>query len=193
MFPGRKTWSVRLGVLAISVLSTFAAAPAHAAPPTQPWDLAAIGATASGPAGSVVRVRVGVKDLGPGTVPAHRGVMGSVTAFTVELPPGVTLVRRVLGCTDPFDQRNNCETVLGRALGPGQSQTNQYDLRIGNITGTVTGHVRVTFKPGFESPDLDTNHGNDSAPIAITRTAASGGSAGLPVTGTRTAPLVVAG
>jgi hypothetical protein len=175
----------------------FTAVPAHAAPAPGAYDLAATGASVSARVGSVVTIRVGIRNLGPNAAPPHAGVMTPSFGFGVTLPPGTTLVGKPTGCDGPnfpaAPPAIGCSALGG--LAAGRSLTIRIVLKVVSLRGRATGSVSTFFMPGgFTGPrptDPDTNTANNTAAIVVTPV--SGAEAGLPVTGSRTLPTVVVG
>src|SRR5439155_4699399 len=167
---------VRIGTFTCMALVAvpFMAAPAHAAPAPGAYDLAAIGASVSARVGSVVTIRVGIRNLGPNAAPPHAGVMTPWFGFGVRLPQGTTLVGKPSGCgasnfpaTPPAI---GCSAFGG--LAAGHSLTIRIDLKVVSLHGRATGSVSTFFMPGgftgTRPTDPDTNAANNAAAIVIT-------------------------
>jgi LPXTG-motif cell wall-anchored protein len=133
------------------------------------YDLIAIGATVNAAVGSVVRITVGVKNLGPApSIPDVGSVGTPMHAFIVQLPAGAQLTEheasicppaRFIAPTHPHGF--NCRMS---GLAPGESQLVTFDVR---ITAPVSGSGNITRRM-LNYPDQDTNRSNDTAAITIT-------------------------
>jgi LPXTG-motif cell wall-anchored protein len=168
-------------------------------------DLAAVGATASGGQGAVVKVPVAAKNLGPAALDSTRPRLPAVrTFFTV--PPGTTVVAVPQGCSavvvlgngQTTDERGKtgeqhyaCWTGPTLLL-PGKSTQVTFSLRIDTVTTGATGKSSVddTFDTGAK-PYKDDNPADNTADVVINPAGGSGG--GLPVTGSPTTMLATGG
>ena len=116
----------------------------------------------------MVRITVGVKNLGPAPAPPDSGVVIIPWHhFVVELPAGTELTEheafichptRFLAPTHPHGF--NCRMS---GLAAGESQLVTFDVR---ITGPVSGSGTITRRL-INYPDQDTNRDNDIAAITI--------------------------
>jgi hypothetical protein len=165
-----------------------------------PYDLAAVGASVSGRVGTVVRIRVGLKNLGPGAAAPPPSQFGYKLArgFVVEPPPGVTVVGTPEGCTrqplTPFPTGPyGCHLPFpSDPLASGESLLLVLDLRIDTMP-TGVGSVRL-FYIGWGlvpvPPNPDTNQTNDTASIVISEVTVD---EGLADTGIGIEPMIGAG
>jgi hypothetical protein len=158
-----------------------------------PYDIEAVGASAAGRVGSVVRIKVGLINHGPFLAYGHAGVMGGDQGFSVTLPQGTKTVGEPHICENgdnAFPLPANVCRISG--LFAGDSLLLVLDLQ---IVGPLTrpGKVARYFAagPGFPNQfDRDTNPANNVADIVI-RVTESGPV--LAETGPPTLRLVAAG
>ncbi|WP_018352377.1 hypothetical protein [Longispora albida] len=157
-----------------------------------PVDLAGIGATATGKAGDVVRVKVGVKNNGP----AVRDWSGAAFGFRVTAPAGATFTEVPKRCyykdgdryvNKPGGKVYDCYSQLDR-IAVGGEEFAEFALRIDQVTDNATGSIRAY--PYFfdnENMQVDGNPANDEAKIVLNPKAAPAPPANnpgeLPVTG----------
>lgn len=172
------------------------------------YDLAAVGATATGKAGDTVKVQVGLRNNGPASLDPDRSVAGSaVAAFKFDVPPGVTVTALNHGCRPAlWNGQNGSEGQPGGLhyscwvythIAPHATFVVTFDLKIDTVTPNATGTVTLD---QIEHPSPDTNAGNDKATVVINPTGGGvgGGSGsaagdGLPVTGPQAAVLATGG
>jgi LPXTG-motif cell wall-anchored protein len=156
-------------------------------------DLAAVGATATGAAGATVKVAVGVKNVGKGSIITFRSGGEPAAFFEFDVPPGTEVVEVPANCAGEVSDGNFEDGLAGRpkyqcrsgeAILAGESYTVEFGLKITAVTSSATG--KVTFLR-FELPDVDA--ANDTADVVVT--VSSGG--GLPITGTQTALFAAGG
>jgi hypothetical protein len=160
-------------------------------------DLAAIGATASGPAGGTVTLPVGVHNNGPATLDSLQ--RGPSVTF-VSIPRVMPVVAVPAGCrlgNQYLAKRGmvlyDCRT--GQIFPAKTTVTWPFQVKIGKDAGAATGTVDVN--PVCDLDNLcstyfhrDTNDTNNVAKIIITEGAAGQSGSdegGLPITGPRTA------
>ncbi|WP_229398837.1 hypothetical protein [Micromonospora okii] len=157
-------------------------------------DLAVAGSTATGGVGDRVRVRAGVKNLGPAFVEA-----GPVTlpVVRIEVPAGTTALTVPRKCAPysggdvwnpsdfwgvPGEKQYGC--LLTKDLAKGDASEYEFTLRIDRLATETSGVVRARL-------DGDPNPGNDKAAITVRPAPTDGGGQGgdggtLPITGTST-------
>ncbi|GAA2185320.1 LPXTG cell wall anchor domain-containing protein [Micromonospora lupini] len=162
-------------------------------------DLAAIGATLKGRAGTVVTATVGFRNNGPATLDRTNADFEAATHTDVELPPGTTAVEVPDNCW----LRQGTRTYLCASemlLVAGQTYTVEFRLRIDKVIPNVKGAVRVNAPcecPSGGSFADDIKPANDRAAILVN--AGQGGGSGdggggggggsLPITGSPTSLL----
>jgi hypothetical protein len=166
---------------------------------SNPADLAALGATASGGAGATVHVNLGVKNNGPAMVRATRSGSPIVVPF-ITIPAGTTATAVPSVCAPATDENNADWANVGKpgaakylcltytTLMAGDTWSLPFTLHIDTVSN-ATGTVALYGQPQFGRGNWtgDTNTANDTATIAINPTGGGGGGGGggLPVTGTK--------
>ncbi|MFG2038894.1 LPXTG cell wall anchor domain-containing protein [Dactylosporangium sp. NPDC048998] len=168
-------------------------------------DVAALGATASGKVGDVVKVTVGAKNVGPSTIDvSHTGGEPS-WSFDFVVPEGTEVLDVPANCLawSHGDNGNSAEPVPGgrfyecgnhdQLFAPGESFTAEFRLKITQVIAGSTG--TVSFNNTFlQYERKDDNPANDIAEVVINPTGNGGGEGGgLPVTGAKTATVAVVG
>jgi LPXTG-motif cell wall-anchored protein len=159
-------------------------------------DVAAVGGTASGSAGQVVTLNLGLHNVGQ-TLDLH-GDAGKAVAFDLTLPAGSSLGEMPAGCvamtqigSDPQQdpQPGNLASRIIRCgngnslFQSGTDWTVPIKLRIDQIATAATGTVRVA--SGCEGCYADRNAANDTADVVL--------NAALPKTGVQTGLLAGTG
>lgn len=169
-------------------------------------DIEALGATASGPAGSTATVKIGIRNNGPATLDSETN--GWEVAY-VSIPLSTPVVAIPKDCTpgDPYLAKRG--TKLYYCKNPAQyflpktTATWSFEVKIGKGAGTAKGRVEANPNDcDLEDDcsryfDYDTDLSNNVAPIVITEvaggsdgtggTGGTGDGGGLPITGPRTA------
>ncbi|MEU8152660.1 LPXTG cell wall anchor domain-containing protein [Micromonospora sp. NPDC048986] len=140
-------------------------------------DLAAIGATLKGTAGTVVTATVGFRNNGPATLDKTNGDFEAATHTDVELPPGTTAVEVPDSCQLRQGTRTyQCASEM--LLVAGQNYPLTFRLRIDRVISDARGAVRVNAPcecpagGGFKD---DTKPANDTAPIVVNAAQGGGG------------------
>lgn len=175
-------------------------------------DPAAVGAVVSGEVGATVKVKVGVKNLGPARM-EDRISLGTLAPWTadVTVPTGTATVDVPAECRPVNADGTEASPTQGKLGAPrylctwtkgllvGQEHPLQFTLRI-DQTGERLGAVSVVL-PNPEFGEVrDRDKTNNTAPIVVNAAAGSGGGpgtggtgGGLPVTGASAGLLVGAG
>ncbi|CCH22263.1 LPXTG cell wall anchor domain-containing protein [Micromonospora lupini] len=160
-------------------------------------DLAAIGATLKGRAGTVVTATVGFRNNGPATLDRTNADFEAATHTDVELPPGTTAVEVPDNCW----LRQGTRTYLCASemlLVAGQTYTVEFRLRIDKVIPNAKGAVRVNAPcecPSGGSFADDIKPANDRATIVVNPGQGGGsgdgggGGGSLPITGSPTSLL----
>ncbi|MCU7724035.1 hypothetical protein ODJ79_09940 [Actinoplanes sp. KI2] len=166
-------------------------------------DLAAVGATATGAAGTTVTVPVGVKNNGPATL--NRTESGFGIAALITIPAGASVAsfpedecflntQDTIIHGDPKAVQYACFT--DDVLPAGDSVTWKFGLKINKATPGATGSVALYPTCECEWP-ADSNKANDTAKIVLNPAGAGqpggGSGGGLPITGPQTALIGAAG
>ncbi|MGC4756740.1 LPXTG cell wall anchor domain-containing protein [Micromonospora trifolii] len=164
-------------------------------------DLAAIGATLKGTAGSVVTATVGFRNNGPATLDGTNADYEAATHTAVELPPGTTAVEVPDTCQLRQGTRTyQCASEM--LLVAGQSYTTKFRLRIDKVIANARGAVQVNAPcqcPAGGSFEDDIRPANDRATIVVNAAQGGGGhgdgdggggGGSLPITGTPTDLIV---
>jgi LPXTG-motif cell wall-anchored protein len=159
------------------------------------YDVESLGATATGAVDDVVKVTVGARNNGPGTLDATRA-QEYVWRFFFAVPPGTEVVTVPDRCAGKVVNGDSYEYVPGRAgaalyqcrhegyrFPVGTSTTVEFSLKITQVTADAAGNVSPNNPDATEQRPADANPANDNALVVINPTAASGGGAGLPITG----------
>ncbi|MEW2426989.1 LPXTG cell wall anchor domain-containing protein [Micromonospora sp. NPDC047644] len=139
-------------------------------------DLAAVGATIKGTAGTVVTATVGFRNNGPATLDRTNEDFEAATHTDVELPPGTTAVGVPGNCWLRQDTTRTYLCASEMLLVAGQTYTVKFRLRIDKVISNARGAVRVNAPcecpagGGFQD---DTRPANDRATIVVN--AAQGG------------------
>jgi LPXTG-motif cell wall-anchored protein len=177
------------------------------------FDVEALGATATGAVGDVVKVVVGAKNNGPGTIDTTRA-QEPAWWFYLTVPPGTEVVAVPDRCAGKVVNGDSFEYVAGR-LGAqqyqckhegfrfptGTSTTVEFSLKITTVTADATGNV-LTDDPDATTPrNPDTKPENDKAAVVINPTSGGGSGGGgstgggdsLPITGTNAVALAGVG
>ncbi len=164
------------------------------------YDLAGIGATASGKVGDTIKINIGIRNNGPATLFGEFSAVRWV--FTV--PPGVevTAVGPMDRCgtipnadypTKPNTYRPNepggrfylCsagDTVPG--FPAGDTEVVVFTLKVTQLIPNATGSVLAVHRTYPPGPIVDAKPANDKGLVIINPTA-SGSGGGLPITGTQ--------
>lgn len=169
-------------------------------------DVAAVGATITGPPGEARTIDVGMVNHGPGTL-HYPLFFNNLPQVAVSLPPGIAVVRADDRCSSLFDEdpagpppSSPAGTAAGAApleyvcqvesmrLRPGQRLSFAFTVRVAPGARDAEGSVEVRLYDGRASIDRDA--GNNDAPINLSLGGAGGG---LPVTGTTTATVAGTG
>jgi LPXTG-motif cell wall-anchored protein len=169
------------------------------------YDIAATGSRATGQPGDVVKVNVGVKNVGTAAVHApHDYYVRAAWTYTFTPPPGTEVVTAPADCT-PFTPPAGrpyyrCQN-LAVDFKPGDAQTLEFALRITQLLQDATGVV--TFPDQYVDPhthaypSFDLNPANDRATVVINALNPTAGPShpgeALPVTGTRTSLVAATG
>jgi LPXTG-motif cell wall-anchored protein len=160
------------------------------------YDVESLGATATGAVGDVVKVVVGARNNGPGTLDATRA-QEYVWRFFFTVPQGAEVVTVPDRCAGKVVDGDSYEYVPGRAgatlyqchhegyrFPVGTSTTVEFSLKITQVIADAAGNVSPINPDATEQRPADANTTNDNAPVVINPTAAgSGGGASLPITG----------
>ncbi|MGB2572437.1 LPXTG cell wall anchor domain-containing protein [Micromonospora citrea] len=164
-------------------------------------DLAAIGDSVTGKAGTVVKATVGVRNNGPASLDFGRS--GSpVTKIDIVVPAGTTAVDVPEVCVPTDGEREDWEDA-GKPgaktyrcwpdiyIAAGEEQTVEIGLRIDKVVPNATGTVTINAKCECEGFTADLNAANDVAKLVVNPTGGDGGQGGgddgsLPITGQST-------
>jgi hypothetical protein len=176
---------------------------------SQPADIAAFGAQASGVAGAEVDVQLGAQNHGPAAIDQGRSGESIVDVlFTV--PPGATAVQAPMDCY-PFKGAEPDFEHPGQAgakkylcfpgvfLAPGDKAPFAFKLRLDTVKPDAKGEVKVAnfFNETPLPSIIDRDRANDVAYVELNDTGAPsptpGTNPGLPVTGTRVAVVSTVG
>jgi LPXTG-motif cell wall-anchored protein len=175
------------------------------------FDVEALGATATGAVGDVVKVTIGAKNNGHGTVDTTRA-QEPAWWFYFAVPPGTEVVAVPDRCAGKVVNGDTYEYVAGRTgaqqyqckhegfrFPTGTSTTVEFSLKITAVTANATGDV-LTDDPDATTPrEPDTNPANDKAAVVINPTSGGGGGGSgsggdnLPITGTNALALAGVG
>ncbi|MBQ0990595.1 LPXTG cell wall anchor domain-containing protein [Micromonospora sp. PSH03] len=168
-------------------------------------DLAAIGATLKGAAGTVVTATVGFRNNGPATLDGTNGDFEAATHTDVELPPGTTAVEVPDNCWLRQDTTRTYSCASEMLLVAGQTYAMKFRLRIDKVVSNARGAVRVNAPcecPGGEGFKDDIEPANDKATIVVNAAqgggdqgdgdgdGGAGGGGSLPITGAPTNLIV---
>ena len=163
---------------------------------TNGTDLAAIGASLKGRAGSVVTATVGFRNNGPATLDKTNADWEAATHTVVELPPGTTAVEIPVSCQlRPGTRTYQCASEM--LLVAGQTYSMKFRLRIDKVISNARGAVWVNAPcecPAGGSFEDDIKPANDRAVILVNAAQGGGHGAGegsgggggggsLPITG----------
>ncbi|MEU5788364.1 LPXTG cell wall anchor domain-containing protein [Micromonospora purpureochromogenes] len=162
-------------------------------------DLAAIGDSATGKAGAVVKATVGLRNNGPASLDFNR-TGNSVTKVDVAVPTGTTAVEVPEVCV-PFDGEREDWNDAGKPgaaayrcwtdiyIAVGEEQTVEFGLRIDKVVPNATGTVTINAKCECDGFTEDIKPANDTAKLLVNATGGNGGGDGgsLPITGENTA------
>lgn len=166
-------------------------------------DLAALGATGSGAVGDTVKVKVGIKNNGPGTLDSTRGAVPA--AYFVFIPPTGTTVVTVptsAFCVSIVEENGSPTPKNGAPGGTyyrcgtsdlfkaGDSYQVEFGLKIDKANVTK-GSVSLNDKYATDPTYHDDNTADNTADVVLTVTGGTGGS--LPVTGAQTGMIAAAG
>lgn len=173
---------------------------------TNGTDLAAIGDTLRGRAGTVVTATVGFRNNGPATLDRVNEDFEAATHTVVELPPGTSAVQVPDSCQlRPGTRTYQCASEM--LLVAGESYPVEFRLRIDRVVPDAKGTVWVNAPcecPGGGSFTGDIKPANDRATILVNpgqgggsgdgdgdgdEGGGSGGGGSLPITGTPTSLL----
>ncbi|HET9516488.1 MAG TPA: hypothetical protein VFO77_02050, partial [Actinoplanes sp.] len=169
-------------------------------------DVAAIGATITGPAGSTSTVDVGLVNRGPGTL-RYPPFFNNLPDVRVSLPQGVTVVQADERCSSLTDDEDPTWPAPSSAprdpglaepqefaclpdsieLRPGRRLSFRFTVQVAPGARNATGSIEVDLADDEVKVDRTTD--NNTAPITLDLGGGEGG--GLPITGT--APATVAG
>jgi hypothetical protein len=193
-----RPWVARFGVPGLLLLlASLTATPALAV--SESYDVAALGATAHGKVGDVVKVTVGITSKGPERF-VQRGQGNIAQTWKFTLPPGTetvpapeTEVSTIFGSGGAI-AANKCNTKAGgdtpfgpgpygcwtrSILEPGEFSKGTFYLKITKVVPNATGTVERWID---EDSPADSNPDNDQASVVINPDAAVVGSvAGLHV------------
>ncbi|MET8265191.1 LPXTG cell wall anchor domain-containing protein [Micromonospora arida] len=165
---------------------------------TNGTDLAAIGATLKGTAGTVVTATVGFRNNGPATLDNVSEEYEAATHTDVELPPGTTAVEVPDNCWLRQDATRTYLCASEMLLVAGKTYTMKFRLRIDKVIPNARGAVRVNAPcecpagGGFQD---DIKPANDRATIVVNAAqggggqgdgGGGGGGGSLPITGAPT-------
>ena len=140
---------------------------------TQGTDVVAIGAKASGAAGDVVAVKIGLRNNGPATVDYSR-IGGPASIAVLNVPPGTKLDSAPDSCwlveddsfgARPGDVQYACGT--GMLLTAGETVTWKLALRIERVIPNATGTIQVNPACLCEIFSSDINKSNDKSTLVI--------------------------
>jgi LPXTG-motif cell wall-anchored protein len=161
-------------------------------------DIAAVGATASGAVGATVKVAVGVKNVGKGSIITFRSGGEPAARFQFDVPPDTEVVTVPDKCAGINADGQPEDGLVGRtkylcrtddALLVGETYSAEFGLKI--ITATPDAKGKVTWDKYLNRPEV-VNPANDVADVVINPTS-TGGGGGLPITGTRTGLIAASG
>lgn len=161
------------------------------------YDMAAVGANATGASGSVVPVEIGLKANGPGSIDAIGSGGEAAARFIFNVPNGTEVMSIPPNCysfTDdgqwedakPGKPKYECKT--NEVLRVGRPYLVTFGLKIVSGESNLTGTVDWQKHEGG-----DANAANDTANVVINGTGGGGGGGPLPVTGTQTALIATGG
>ncbi|GAA3449060.1 hypothetical protein [Dactylosporangium matsuzakiense] len=160
-------------------------------------DLAAVGAQASGAAGSTVKVKVGAKNNGPASGNTNRSGGEPLLHLEVRLPEGTELAAKPDNCSVDSENAAKVQCYSPDTLYNGESFLVELALKITKVTPNAAGLV------SFGHSDRDPNHANDTADIVINPANGTGGGnpggdngnggGSLPVTGVQVGLVAGAG
>ncbi|MGC9668271.1 hypothetical protein ACNTMW_17160 [Planosporangium sp. 12N6] len=159
---------------------------------TNSLDLAAIGTTASGQAGDVVAVKLGIRNNGKGSLDSYRSGGEPATYFLVTVPPGTEVTEAPKTCSSITEEGDGTTRsdpgqaggtyygcITGTYLGAGETYTVTFKLKITEVKPDATGTVSLHDKDTPPSDRLyDDNPANDEAPVVINPTGTGGGAGG---------------
>ncbi|MEV8512185.1 LPXTG cell wall anchor domain-containing protein [Dactylosporangium sp. NPDC051484] len=171
-------------------------------------DIAGIGATAAGAAGDVVKVKIGTKNVGKGTVDAHYAGGDPSWRYYLVVPDGAEVVAVPDECDGLW--RENDATHAGHVAGkrfyecanrdelfsPGASATVEFGIKITQVIANATGTVSFQHPLLPEVVSKDDNPANDLAEVVLNPAGSGGGSGGggaLPLTGAQTGLVITVG
>ena len=166
-------------------------------------DIAAIGATITGPPGAERTIGVGLVNRGTGTL-RYPPFLNNLPGVHVVLPPGLAVVRADERCVDlsaedPAGPPPPSAAATGAVpplylctpetfkLAPGRRLTFAFTVKVTSAARDGGGFVDVSM---YGEPTVDRTPGNNRARIGV---AAGGGGGGLPVTGTTAATVAGCG
>jgi LPXTG-motif cell wall-anchored protein len=177
------------------------------------YDIEALGATATGAVNVEVKVVIGARNNGPGTLDETRG-QAYAWWFYFAVPPGTEVVGVPDRCAGKVVDGDSSEYVDGRAgvtlyrchheafrFPVETSTTVEFTLKITEVTADATGKVSWSDPDDTTTqPPADTNTENDTADVVINASAGGGGgggnggtNGGLPITGTNSVALAGVG
>ncbi|MER7003941.1 LPXTG cell wall anchor domain-containing protein [Dactylosporangium sp. NPDC000555] len=174
-------------------------------------DIAGIGATAAGGAGDVVKVKIGAKNVGKGTVDAHYAGGDPSWRYYLVVPDGAEVVSVPDECAGLWREgdTNHAEHVAGKRFyecvnrdelfSPGKSATVEFGLKITQVIAGATGTVSFQHPLLPEVVSKDDNPANDLAEVVLNPAGVggvgggSGGGGALPLTGAQTGLVIVVG
>jgi hypothetical protein len=167
------------------------------------FDVAAIGADATGAIGDKVKVKIGVKNVGAGALDSSRSGE-PVMRFQFAVPAGAETVT-VPGSCDAviWDPDGTTHLEKGKPgesyymcavprlfMGSGESFVLEFGLKIKSLDGAA-GAVSLDNKIAVPSAFKDDNNANNTAAVTVTSPGGSGG--GLPVTGVQVGAIAGGG
>ncbi|MGH3682340.1 MAG: hypothetical protein ACRDT2_19060, partial [Natronosporangium sp.] len=152
-------------------------------------DFAAVGARLDGEVGDLLSADVGVRNVGPALANSIQAG-DPLNLVRVTVPDGTTAVEVPDNCSPAGDETADTEPgapaylcTAGFLLPVGETESFPFVLRIDQVIPDVTGRVEVNQSAGEPTPPADINPDNDLAEIVVNPTAGGGTGGGLPVTG----------
>ena len=152
---------------------------------TNTMDLAAVGDTATGVAGTVVTIAVGVRNVGPATVDYYQDGFLATTEYHVVMPPGVEVLAAPANCWSQVAGSERYLPSLAGAAGgtryvcrdqspgherffdAGASALSPFTLKITQVVPNATGSVSLWDPEVGEDSWTDANAANDDATVVI--------------------------
>ncbi|MFB9186016.1 hypothetical protein ACFFX1_48525 [Dactylosporangium sucinum] len=159
-------------------------------------DIASTGATATGGAGDVVKVKIGIKNVGKGTVDAYYTGGDPSWRYYLVVPDGAEVVAVPDECDGLWQESGGTKAghVPGKRFyecanrdeqfSPGASSTVEFGFKITQVIARATGTVSFQHPLLHDVVSKDDNPANDLAEVVLNPTGKSGGpGGGLPLTG----------